>query len=196
MFACDKEEKKEDFRFFATGEIITLYNSLGDTLYIGPRYNRELQNRVQSALISINAYDIYDDVFFRLDEVNTDHFYEDIGKYNKYIFGWADWYYTFAADDSGSFKLGTLTNGDFAAGNPVWNNPYGDYPSVWVMSNTDPNFAHTSIWLSNHTITNYIQYLDLVATDPSMAQTYLQSPVSPSHPSASSMRTTYQSMRE
>ena len=43
--------------------------------------------------------------FFRLDAGNTQHFYEDIGKYNKYIFGWADWYHTFATDATGTYVL-------------------------------------------------------------------------------------------
>jgi len=29
---------------------------------------------------------------FRLDDTNTQHFYEDIAKYDKYIFGWDDWF--------------------------------------------------------------------------------------------------------
>lgn len=34
---------------------------------------------------------------FLLPEVNNQHYYEDLGKYDKYIFGWDDWYeaYTF-----------------------------------------------------------------------------------------------------
>jgi hypothetical protein len=38
-----------------------------------------------------------------LDDNNSQHFYEDIGKYSHYVFGWADWYYTFAANEQGEF---------------------------------------------------------------------------------------------
>ena len=33
--------------------------------------------------------------YFRLEYENTQHFYEDIGKYEKYIFGWHDWFDTY-----------------------------------------------------------------------------------------------------
>jgi hypothetical protein len=52
-------------------------------------------------------YGYYDDQhgagLFRLDEENTQHYYEDIGKYDKYVFGWTDWYEIYAADASGDF---------------------------------------------------------------------------------------------
>jgi len=34
----------------------------------------------------------YNGGHFRLDVENTQHFYEDIAKYDKYVFGWDDWY--------------------------------------------------------------------------------------------------------
>ena len=56
-------------------------------------YDRIRQTSVQTNLINNeNSSDIYNDIHFRLDATNTQHFYEDIGKYNKYIFGWEDWY--------------------------------------------------------------------------------------------------------
>jgi hypothetical protein len=64
--------------------------------YTGTRYNRDFQAAVEDTLISIHSADIYDGVFFSLDANDSQHFYEDIGKYNKYVFGWADWYLTFA----------------------------------------------------------------------------------------------------
>ncbi len=36
--------------------------------------------------------------YFRLDEDNTQHFYEDIGKYPKYVFGWNDWFAIYGAN--------------------------------------------------------------------------------------------------
>ena len=206
-YTSQGNDQTQEYQDYATKEIITITNDAGDVIYTGPRYSRDRQKWVQSALIGINQYDIYTpDIytpdqpgipgFFRLDGTNTQHFYEDIGKYNKYIFGWTDWYYTFAADENGTFMLGTLAGGEFSASDPNWNDPYGTYPSVWVMSNTDVNFAYQSVWISNHTVENYQEYLDLVATDPDAAQTYLQSPVSPSSPLASPLRKQYIEMRQ
>jgi len=62
-------------------------------------YRREYQHEVEDELISHTASSIiYNDSHFRLDQTNTQHFYEDIGKYNKYIFGWEDWYEKYAAN--------------------------------------------------------------------------------------------------
>ena len=43
-----------------------------------------------------------DEGLFRLDTDNTQHYYEDIGKYDKYIFGWNDWYAIYATDEAGN----------------------------------------------------------------------------------------------
>ncbi|MBN2460327.1 MAG: hypothetical protein JXB60_01870, partial [Candidatus Cloacimonetes bacterium] len=40
---------------------------------------------------------------FHLDNDNSQHFYEDIGKYEQYIFGWADWYDIYAIDEDSNF---------------------------------------------------------------------------------------------
>jgi len=42
---------------------------------------------------------------FNLDHEDTQHFYEDIGKYDKYLYGWKDWYniYAMQYDDNGNF---------------------------------------------------------------------------------------------
>lgn len=125
-------ELTKDYEKYATGENIT--TQIGDFQYTGPRYRREYQNNVQSILIAYNTADIYDGSFFRLDANNTQHFYEDIGKYDKYIFGWADWYHTFAAND-----------GVFVLGNP-------GFESAFVMSSED----FSARWLGNHTIENII----------------------------------------
>lgn len=54
---------------------------------------------------------------FRLDHEDTQHFYEDIGKYNKYIFGWEDWVDIYA----------TLE------GTNTWTNP------EWIFDSEDYN---------------------------------------------------------
>lgn len=73
------------------------YQSKGDDKereyekFADQHYSRERQNFAQNDLINTANNPLYDD-HFRLDEENTQHYYEDIGKYNKYIFGWADWF--------------------------------------------------------------------------------------------------------
>ena len=59
-------------------------------------YDRARQNIAQTSLINHpQSSSIYNELHFRLDEKNTQHFYEDIGKYRKYIFGWEDWFNVF-----------------------------------------------------------------------------------------------------
>ncbi|MDA3814203.1 MAG: hypothetical protein PF570_08125 [Candidatus Cloacimonetes bacterium] len=79
-------------------------------------YNRDQQWFAQEDLINdpMNNSNFYAD-HFRLDgieklddgswyiwENNTQHFYEDIGKYNKYVFGWNDWFDIYATDENGA----------------------------------------------------------------------------------------------
>ncbi len=131
------DEKTEDFEFYATGETIeqtfnyTVNGIEYSYTYTGPRYRREFQNLVQTDLINeVEASDIYDGSYFRLDENNTQHFYEDIGKYNKYIFGWTDWYHTFAADP-------TSGTGSFILDDP-------DFADVWIFDD--------GVWIRNRTV--------------------------------------------
>ncbi|RLC48276.1 MAG: hypothetical protein DRH57_02480 [Candidatus Cloacimonadota bacterium] len=48
-----------------------------------------------------DATDWQDTNYFLLDDTNTQHFYEDIGKYNKYIYGWDDWFHTYCDTTNG-----------------------------------------------------------------------------------------------
>ncbi len=74
------------------------YQDFADT-----HYNRDHQHYAENDLINdpMNNSNFYDD-HFRLDDDNTQHFYEDIGKYNKYVFGWNDWFDIYATDDAGN----------------------------------------------------------------------------------------------
>lgn len=110
--------KTDEYESYANKEIVTL--EIGGYLYTGPRYNREYQNITQNALSGFNSSESYTyrPDFFRLEDTNSQHFYEDIGKYNKYIFGWADWYHTFAADSDGSFLLNDINYWDITDGLP------------------------------------------------------------------------------
>ncbi|MCD4652239.1 MAG: hypothetical protein K8S56_10720 [Candidatus Cloacimonetes bacterium] len=84
-------DKEDEYMKYATDETVTVGNSTG------PRYSRLYQEMVESDLTMQYPNDIYDESHFRLDDNNTQHFYEDIGKYDKYIFGWCDWYDIYAA---------------------------------------------------------------------------------------------------
>ncbi|MDY0151293.1 MAG: hypothetical protein RBS43_03370 [Candidatus Cloacimonas sp.] len=120
-------DKTDAFEKYATGEIVTYITNDG-TVKTGTRYNRAFQNQVQEILKGINAVDIYDNGYFRLDNNNSQHFYEDIGKYPHYVLGWVDWYYRFAADESGNFSdphwsfdgTSTSPNARWRGNFPLW----------------------------------------------------------------------------
>ena len=86
--------------------------------YADDNYKRSQQYEVQELVIDLHNDDIYTDAHFRLDgidaengiiwENNTQHFYEDIGKYDKYIFGWDDWYSNYQADTLGVYLQGWI----------------------------------------------------------------------------------------
>lgn len=74
------------------------YKNEGDDItkqyedFADQNYNRDNQYQIQEYLIiHEDSDDNFYDGHFRLDHENTQHFYEDIGKYDKYIFGWNDW---------------------------------------------------------------------------------------------------------
>lgn len=69
--------------------------------FADPLYNRDYQHDAENDIIPHNTSHYND--HFRLDDENTQHFYEDIGKYDKYIFGWIDWFDIYARGDNGEF---------------------------------------------------------------------------------------------
>ncbi len=92
------------------------------TAFADDHYDRQNQYDVQIDLIQKNIGDIYnpglqdgndesnlddwEDEYgngghFNLDLENTQHYYEDIGKYNRYLFGWQDWYEVYALHPNG-----------------------------------------------------------------------------------------------
>ncbi|GEM_PF-217837 len=182
-------KKTDEFENFATGETVThTFEYTVDGVpysytYTGPRYNRTYQTRIENWIKAVNAYDIYDDTFFRLDATNTQHFYEDIGKYNKYVFGWADWYHNFATDP----RIGN--NAVDSDGNPIDPcvfppyDPNEDYSATWVWAGSDdPQLAHLRRWTSNIRIEDYLNG-------------YLY-PILPSTTQASAWRQEYIQMRK
>jgi hypothetical protein len=67
-------------------------------------YNRDFQHQAENDIIfnlenNSNFYENH----FRLDDTNTQHFYEDIGKYPKYAYGWLDWFEIYATDGNDNF---------------------------------------------------------------------------------------------
>lgn len=145
-------DRTRDFEYFANGEIINQnfnYTVNGQEYtysYEGTRYRREYQEAVQMVLTNINpgTLDIYDGTFFRLDDSDTQHFYEDIGKYNKYVFGWADWYHNFATDPSSGNGACFL---DQVPGNATW---------VFNPNNTDPQQIYQNRWIKNYRVEYYL----------------------------------------
>jgi len=87
------DKKTNDYKKYVTDEVTIDINGYS---YTGPRYRRDFQTAVQDTLISIHSADIYDGIFFSLDANDSQHFFEDIGKYDKYVFGWVDWYFKYA----------------------------------------------------------------------------------------------------
>ncbi len=170
------DKKTDDFEYYATGEDITqtfhytVDNEDYSYTYTGKRYRREYQSSVETVLKNINAFDIYDDSFFRLDDDNSQHFYEDIGKYNKYIFGWTDWYHRFATDP-------TSEDGAFILDNP-------DYEGAWIFSGSvDPQLVYKRRWEQNYTVEDFMNGIII-------------NPISPSSPLASPLRREYIAMRK
>lgn len=119
------DSKTKDFERYANGEEIQY--TLGDgTVITTTRYDLSRQSRIENILMGLNAQDIYESSYFRLDQTNTQHFYEDIGKYPHYVFGWADWYYHFATDEAG------------AEMSPIWHPGGHDDNPGWIWSGNYP----------------------------------------------------------
>lgn len=142
VFQKQGKDKTKDFERYANLELITYQLGDGSTIETY-RYSRERQNRVQEILKDLNPLDIYEQSYFRLDAVNCQHFYEDIGKYPHYVFGWTDWYYTFATDAAGEDMDPIWYPGGHSEEPPdpgwKWRGNYplwGDNTSVPVENNT------------------------------------------------------------
>lgn len=109
----DATDQERAYENFVNGDNIILKDKVsGAVIYEGPRYNRDFQNIVQAYVSNVSTSDIYDvngqNGFYRLDAKNTQHFYEDVGKYKKYIYGWADWYEQYAYNGQGSLTEGYI----------------------------------------------------------------------------------------
>lgn len=136
----DATDQERAYEKYVNGEIITITDPSGNPIYTGTRYNREFQKMVQQYVSDVNSEDIYDEGangFYRLDATNSQHFYEDVGKYNKYIYGWADWYERYAYSGEGSFDEGYV-------------NPYIN----WDTDENDVGHIISSYSLTNNNYSN------------------------------------------
>lgn len=118
------EEKK--YEKWATNEIIGYEDDdsvNGAAIY---RYSRTNQDLISNDLYQStleNGYSFYEN-HFNLDDTDTQHFFEDIGKYRKYIFGWTDWFSIYGGYDGTSV-------------NPLWR-PFRDSDQGLKWSGNNP----------------------------------------------------------
>jgi hypothetical protein len=94
IYYDNKGDKKTNEYKKYVNETVTI--DIDGFQYTGKRYRRDFQYAVEDTLIRIHSQDIYDGLFFSLDQTDTQHYFEDIGKYDKYVFGWVDWYFKYA----------------------------------------------------------------------------------------------------
>lgn len=131
-FQKEGDKRTRAYEKYANQEEIIYDNGQGFQIST-VRYDRDRQHQVEDFLKNVNSADIYNDTYFRLDNFNGQHFYEDIGKYPHYVFGWADWYYTFAADENGNLV------------EPLWSpTPQADDPT-WTWRGTYPYGSNNSV---------------------------------------------------
>lgn len=100
--------------------------------------------------------DIYDNNFFRLDPTNTQHFYEDIGKYNKYVFGWTDWVYNFATNPiTGAFMYPADPDEPNGLSQLEAQYPNLDFDSLWIWADTQYDYSRR--WTANVRIEDFLK---------------------------------------
>jgi len=146
------------------------FNSKGDDAtdrferFADKHYSRDRQTDAEGKLKGQSGIDsdFYKDDYFNLDETNTQHYYEDIGKYNKYIFGWEDWYNTYKRSD-GSFGWRIDDNGKWIGNYPQddpnasYDIPYSALRAEYNVMRDDANsHYHTAKWMLLGLMLNHI----------------------------------------
>jgi len=190
------------------------YNGLGDDKedeykkFANEHYERSRQAEVQVKMIEFFSSQYsnskYDKTHFRLDGItwtstdedvylyfidnseNSQHFYEDIGKYNKYIFGWDDWYETY--NDNGNIYWAhepeEVNNGDGYwlgnyAGDPSetseYDAPYSANRKNYIKMRQDAEeYYDTAVYFNWALIANHIgSAIDAVRVTKKFNQEYL-----------------------
>ncbi len=113
----------DDYEKFANSELVE--NPInGEMVH---RYSRDRHDEIKNDFLGETYF--YDADHFQLDDTDTQHFYEDIGKYNKYIFGWLDWYEIYGNGDVDWIWDTSNTGNDNNSweGNIPVNEDYPDY---------------------------------------------------------------------
>jgi len=107
--------------------------------YADEHYSRTYQHSAEDDLIidPLNNSTFYDN-HFRLDDTDTQHYYEDIGKYDKYIFGWIDWFdiYSELIPNTNAYTFDWIWEENELGNRWVGNNP-NDSLSIYYVGNED-----------------------------------------------------------
>ncbi len=125
IYTGEGNDQEDEYKTYVNGENINYGHAYYDpdnpssvSSYSGTRYNRDFFNYSKDNMEnSYPANSVYKENHFHLDDKNTQHFYEDIGKYNKYVFGWADWYCEYVDDETGNIDWAGKDSGE-------WNGNY------------------------------------------------------------------------
>ncbi len=102
-------------------------------------------------IIAISDTDIYDTDHFRLQyEEKNQHYYEDIGKYNKYVFGWKDWYLKYGDGDNHTYDWEFDNDGKWIGNFPTdgtsdgqYDAPYSSYRAKYIEMRKDAEDSYT-----------------------------------------------------
>jgi len=168
------------------------YDKKGDKLtkkfekFANEHYDQSLQNMTQLSLIghpsSNRMYGSLEEIengildqwgnggYFRLDRSDKQHYYEDIGKYNKYIYGWSDWQNNFVApngsinwifNDNGIWIGNVGVNPNSPDFDIEVNHPYSELRAQYFKIRDDANDAYYTrqsmyfLVVLNHGISTY-----------------------------------------
>ena len=133
------DDKTEEYKYYATGEVI----GYDDEYPNGEihRYSKADQYWTEDFFIDDPENIYYDEDYFLLDDDNSQHFYEDIGKYDKYLFGWYDWHNIYATmnnspDETNTNPIWNFDNGSWTGNNPI------NYSSEYFINNESEYDAH------------------------------------------------------
>jgi hypothetical protein len=164
--------------------------------YADAHYNRQYQKETAEKLCDVSEDDIYEGIagdgsydvggsnFFRLDDSNSQHYYEDIGKYPKYIFGWTDWHDTYVDPDDGYIAWGFDTEGLWIGNRPYdapssdpYDAPHSDMQTKYdVMRNdAETNYDKADLFTIGLVANHILSGLDAIRVTRAYNQNYLSS---------------------
>lgn len=127
------DDKTADYKYYANGEVIGYDEILERDIYHYNRYDQDLTEQYMIDYCEANFENShYNEDYFQLDDNNSQHFYEDIGKHDGYLFGWYDWHNIY------STMIGSETDTS-----PIWNFDNG----IWTGNN--PTNANSEYYINN-----------------------------------------------